>query len=275
MRGYNKHFWTPFTAFAAALLLLIALVALVGVLYTPQDPNQIDVLRRFAPPGPGNWLGRDELGRDVLSRMLRGAGITLGVGLVASLLSTVLGTLIGAVAGYKGGLWDAFAMRCADVMMCIPTLYLVLTLIVILGPGIWKVVFVIAVTGWTGMARLVRAEVLSLRERDYVLAARASGARSLSVLFRHVLPNAMAPVYVALTFGVSGAMLLESGLSLLGLGVQAPQASWGSLLNSGREAMSEAWWLSFFPGLMIFVVMLLVNQVGERAREYFDPKGQE
>jgi peptide/nickel transport system permease protein len=192
--------------------------------------------------------------------------------LVAALLTTLVGAILGAVAGYRGGWLDAFLMRLADVMMCIPSLFLVLVLIVLLGPGLQNVVLVIVVTGWTGMARQVRAEVMTLREREYVMAARASGARSWSILARHVLPNAMAPVYVSLTFGVAGAILMESSLSFLGLGVQAPQASWGSLLNSGRESIEQAWWLTVFPGLLIFTIMMLVNHLGEQARQYFDPK---
>jgi len=158
------------------------------------------------------------------------------------------------------------------VLMSIPTLFLVLTLIVVLGPGLGDVVLVIVATGWTGMARLVRAEVLSLKEREFVLAARASGAHPARVLFRHVLPNALAPVYVALTFGVADAILMESGLSFLGLGVQPPTASWGSLLSDGRDSLGEAWWLVVFPGLAIFAVLLLVNHLGEAARKHFDPK---
>jgi peptide/nickel transport system permease protein len=164
-------------------------------------------------------------------------------------------------------------MRGADVLMSIPSLYLVLTLFVLLGPSLTVVVIVIVATGWTGMARLVRAEVLSLKERDYIVAARASGAHPLRILLRHVLPNAMAPIYVALTFGVADAILMESGLSFLGLGVQAPTASWGSLLSDGRDAVGEAWWLIVFPGLAIFSVLLLVNHLGEAARRHFDPKG--
>lgn len=250
----------------------LVLLALVAPWIAPLDPNHIDVGLRYCPPGPGHWLGCDELGRDVLSRMLVGARVSLGVGLVAALGTTLLGTLLGAAAGYLGGRVDAVLMRSADVLMCIPKIYLVLALMVVLSPGIRNVVLVIIATEWTSMARLVRGEVLSLREREFVLAARASGAAPLRVLLRHVLPNALAPVYVALTFGVAGAILMESGLSFLGLGVQAPDASWGSLLSSGRDALAEAPWLVLFPGLAIFAVLLLVNAAGESLRRRFDPK---
>jgi peptide/nickel transport system permease protein len=271
MQG-KQGFWKG-SALAAGLVLgVFVFLAIVGPWIVPEDPNKIDVMQRFVGPGAGHWLGRDELGRDVLSRLLAGAAVSLGVGFVAALLTTLVGAVLGAIAGYRGGWLDAVLMRLADILMCIPTLYLVLTLIVVLGPGLQNVVLVIVVTGWTSMARLVRAEVMTLREREFVMAARASGARSWSVLGRHVLPNAMAPVYVSLTFGIAGAILMESGLSFLGLGVQAPRASWGSLLNSGRQSIDQAWWLTVFPGLLIFAVMLLVNHLGEKARQYFDPK---
>lgn len=266
-------FWQGTALYCALALGLLALVALLAPWLAPADPDHIDVLSRYAAPGAGQWLGRDELGRDVLSRLLYGARVSLGVGIVAALGTTLFGTVAGALAGYAGGWLDNLLMRTADVLMCIPKIYLVLTLIVVLGPGLGNVVLVIILTEWTGMARLVRGEVLSLREREFVLAARASGASPARVLFRRVLPNAMAPVYVALTFGIAGAILMESGLSFLGLGVQPPTASWGSILNSGREAMSQAWWLTVFPGLAIFTVMLLVNQLGESARRHFDPRG--
>lgn len=265
-------YWQGPARYSGGALLFLCLVALVGYFVTPEDPNKTDVMRRLAGPSFSQWLGRDELGRDVLSRMLAGASVSLGVGTLAALLETLVGVVLGAWAGYKGGMLDSFIMRTADVLMCIPSLYLILTLIVILGPGLQNVVIVIVVTGWTGMARLVRAEVLTLKERDFVMASRASGASSWKILWKHILPNAMAPVYVNLTFGVSGAILMESGLSFLGLGVQAPQSSWGSILSSGREYISEAWWLVVFPGLMIFIAMLLVNHIGEEARKHFDPK---
>lgn len=265
-------FWKGRARWYAGGLGLLALLALLAPWLAPQDPDLIDVARRFAPPGPGHWLGRDELGRDVLSRLLWGARVSLGVGVLAALAVTALGTLLGAVAGYFGRWVDALLMRLVDVLMSIPSIYLVLTLIVVLGPSLRNVVLVIVATGWTGLARVVRAEVLSVRERDFVRAAHASGAHPLAVLPRHVLPNVMAPVYVALAFGVAGAILMESGLSFLGLGVQPPTASWGSMLNSGRGALDQAPWLVVAPGLCIFGVLLLVNGLAEAARRHFDPK---
>jgi peptide/nickel transport system permease protein len=268
----RPRFWQGATLACGACLALLALAALLAPWVAPANPDAIDVLHSFGRPGPGQWLGRDELGRDVLSRLLYGARVSLGVGLSAALGMTLLGALLGALAGYVGGWLDGLIMRSADVLMCIPGVYLILALMVVLGPSLVNVVLVIVATGWTGLARLVRAEVLSLKGRDFVLAARASGATPARVLLRHVLPNAMAPVYVSLTFGVAGAILMESSLSFLGLGVQPPTASWGSILNSGRESMAQAWWLTVFPGLAIFAVMMAVNLLGEAARRHFNPR---
>jgi peptide/nickel transport system permease protein len=218
-------------------------------------------------------MGTDELGRDVYSRMLYGAQVSLGVGTLAVILSTVIGIFLGAAAGSFGGWADAAIMRSVDILLCIPSLILVLALIVFLGPGIRNVVLVIALTGWTDMARLVRAEILSLREREFVLAARAIGAGPFRLIFRHLLPNALGPVYVAVTFGVSGAIMLESSLSFLGLGVQPPTPSWGNLLTSGKDYVQlGAWWLVLFPGAAICGTMLLIYLFGEGLREYTNPK---
>jgi peptide/nickel transport system permease protein len=269
----GRAFFRGPTLVAGLGLGLLALGALLAPWLAPADPDHIDILGRLGAPGLSHWLGTDALGRDVLSRIVYGARVSLAVGLTAALGSTVLGTLLGAISGYAGGWVDELMMRGADVLMCIPSLFLVLTLIVVLGPGIYNVVLVIILTGWTDIARLVRGEVLSLKQRDFVLAARASGATPARVLLRHVLPNAMAPVYVSLTFGIAGAIMMESGLSFLGLGVQPPTASWGSMLSEGRESLQEAWWLVVFPGLAILATMLLINQLGEAARRHFDPKG--
>ena len=251
----RRAYWRGMTAVAGWGLGLLALLALLAPWVVPADPDRIDVL-----------------GRDVLSRMVYGARVSLAVGLTAALGSTLLGTVLGAISGYAGGWVDEVMMRGTDVLMCIPSLFLVFLFIAALGPGIFNVVLVIILTGWTDIARLVRGEVLSLKQRDFVMAARASGAKPSRVLFKHVLPNALAPVYVSLTFGIAGSILMESGLSFLGLGVQPPTASWGSMLSEGRDSLQEAWWLVVFPGLAILATMLLINQLGEAARRHFDPK---
>lgn len=265
-------FWQGSARYYAGALGALVLLALLAPVLGLQDPDQIDVLRRFEAPGPGQWLGRDELGRDVLARLVWGAQVSLGVGVSAALAVTALGAILGSIAGYFGRWVDFSLMRLVDILMSIPSIYLVLTLIVVLGPSLRNVILVIVATGWTGLARVVRAEVQSVKERDFVRAAHASGAAPLQVLFRHVLPNAMAPVYVSLAFGVAGAILMESGLSFLGLGVQPPTASWGSMLNSSRDALDRAPWLVIAPGLAIFSVLLLVNGLAEAARRHFNPR---
>jgi peptide/nickel transport system permease protein len=251
---------------------LLVLLALAAPWLAPQDPAAQALAERLLAPSAQHWMGTDDLGRDVLSRMLYGGRVSLGVGTLAVLLSAFIGLGLGALAGGLGGWVDALIMRSVDVLLCVPTLFLVLALIVFLGPGIFNVVLVIALTGWTDMARLVRAEILSLREREFVMAGRAAGLTPLALIRRHLLPNAMGPVYVSLTFGVSGAILMESGLSFLGLGVQPPTASWGSILSSGRDYISDGWWLILFPSLAICSAMLAVYLVGDSVREALDPR---
>lgn len=253
-------------------LYLIALLVLAAVLVpamTQIDPYAIDISKRLLSPSWEHWMGTDDLGRDVFTRMAYGARISLGVGLAAAGLSSLIGIILGATSAYFGKWVDMVIMRLVDVLMCIPGLYLVIMFIVLLGPGVWNVVIVIALTGWTGMARLVRGEVLALRNREFILSAKAAGAGHGRILFKHLLPNALTPVYVAVTFDFAGAIMMESGLSFLGLGVQAPYASWGNILESGREFITQAWWLITFPGLAILATMLLVNYLGESLRQHF------
>ena len=204
--------------------------------------------------------------------MIYGARISLLVGFVAVGLATLIGVLVGALAGYYGGVVDAVLMRLVDLMLCFPTLFLILAVIAVLGPSIWNIMVVIGVTGWMGVARLVRAEFLSLREREFVVAARALGASDARLIWRHLLPNALTPVMVSATLGVAGAILTESALSFLGLGVQAPTPSWGNILTMGKDNLEIAWWLSVFPGLAILVTVMSYNLLGEGIREAIDPR---
>jgi peptide/nickel transport system permease protein len=191
---------------------------------------------------------------------------------VAVLLSLVIGVTVGAIAGYFGGWVDTLIMRLVEIVMCFPRIFLILMLIAFLGPNILIVMAVIGFTGWTGLARLVRAEFLSLKERDYVQAARALGAGNRRIIFKHILPNALSPVYVSAVLGVGGAILIESSLSFLGLGVQIPTPSWGNILTSGMNYIESAWWLMLFPGLAILVTVLSYNIVGEALRDLLDPR---
>jgi peptide/nickel transport system permease protein len=193
------------------------------------------------------------------------------VGFVAVGLSTLIGLALGALAGYRGGLVDAAVMRFCDLMLCFPSMFLILAVIAVLEPSIWNVMAVIGLTSWMGVARLVRAELMSLRGRDFALAAKAMGASDLRIVWRHLLPNAMGPVLVTATLGVAGAILTESSLSFLGLGVQPPTATWGSILSEGKNYLERAWWLSLYPGLAILVTVLSYNLLGEGVREALSP----
>jgi len=211
-----------------ALVAALAVAALAAPWVAPHDPTAIDATVILAGPSARHLFGTDDLGRDVLSRMIYGARISLAVGFVSVGIAVLIGTALGACAGYFGGFVDALVMRFVDIMLCFPSTFLILAVIAFIGPSIWNVMFVIGVTGWMGVCRLVRAEFLSLRERDFVVAARALGAGDARLIFRHILPNAMAPVLVAAVLGVAGAILTESGLSFLGLGVQPPTPRGGT-----------------------------------------------
>jgi peptide/nickel transport system permease protein len=254
-----------------AIVLCMFALALLAPLVT-RDPGAIDIARRLQSP---NWafpLGTDDLGRDVLARIFYGARISLLVGFVAVGISTLIGIVLGALAGYYGRWIDALIMRFVDIMLCFPSFFLILAVIAFLEPSIWNIMIIIGLTSWMGVARLVRAEFLSLRERDFVLAARALGARDSRIIFRHILPNAVSPVLVSATLGVAGAILTESALSFLGIGVQPPTPSWGNMLIAGKQTLGTAWWLSAFPGLAILVTVLGYNLLGEGIRDALDPR---
>jgi peptide/nickel transport system permease protein len=268
-----KRFSSNRLAFAGAFIVFaLIFVALFAPYIAPYAPTDIDVGNVFSPPSAGHLLGTDELGRDVASRMIWGSRISLQVGFVAVGISILIGTLIGAISGFYGGKADMFLMRFVDVMLAIPAFFLILAVIAILEPGIWNIMAVIGLTSWMGVARLVRAEFLSLKERDFVLSSRASGAGDSRLIFRQILPNALSPVFVAATFGIASAILIESSLSFLGFGVPPPAPSWGNILTSGKDNIEVAWWLSLYPGLAILISVLSYNLVGEGLRDALDPR---
>ncbi|MBU4582362.1 MAG: ABC transporter permease, partial [Proteobacteria bacterium] len=248
------------------------IVSLLAPWLAPYDPNAIDLKNVLAPPSGGNPFGTDPLGRDVLSRMIWGAEISLKVGFVATGIAILIGTMLGAVAGYYGRWVDAVIMRFVDIMLCFPAFFLILAVIALLEPSIWNIMIVIGLTGWMGVTRLVRADFISLKERDFVQAARVIGAGDLRIIFLHILPNAMASVLVTATLGVAGAILTESALSFLGIGVQPPTPSWGNILTAGKDNIDIAWWLSFYPGLAILITVLGYNLLGEGIRDALDPR---
>ncbi len=277
-----------------AVLAILAVVAVAAPWVTSYDPLAINLSDALLAPSAQHWLGTDQLGRDVASRLIYGTRISLVIGVVSVGLAVLVGTAVGALAGFYGGWLDGFLMRLVDTLLSIPTIFLLLALIA-MDPGeqllrlaavpgagpVFKALFdavdpqllvlmaVIGLMSWMGVARLVRAEVLSLKEREFVLAARVLGASPLRMMTRHLIPNAMGPVLVSATLGVGGAILTESVLSYLGLGVQPPTPSWGNILNEGRVALGVAWWLTVSPGVCIFVTVLSFNLLGEGLRERF------
>lgn len=261
-------------------MLILGLIIVLGVtfaavfapLIAPFDPNELHLDAILKAPCAEFPLGTDRLGRDVLSRLLYGGRVSLWVGFVAVGISISIGALLGLVSGYFGGLVDEIVMRFVDIMLCFPSFFLILAVVAFLEPSLFNIMVVIGLTSWMGVARLVRAETLTLREREFVSAARLAGTSTWRIMTRHILPNAMAPVTISAILGIGGAILIESGLSFLGLGVQPPQASWGNMLIDGKSVIEEASWLSLFPGLAILITVLGYNLLGESLRDFLDPR---
>jgi len=275
--SFRKLIWKRFMrnklAVAGAIIVsVLFFVAVFAPLLSPYNPDDIDRMHILVSPDIHHPLGTDDLGRDVLSRMIWGARISLAVGFVAVGIATVIGIFFGALAGYYGGWTERIIMRFIDIMLTIPTFFLILAVIAFIEPSIWNIMIVIGLTSWMGVARLVRAEFLSLKEREYVLAAKALGASDFRIIFRHIMINSMAPVLVSAVLGIAGAVLVESALSFLGIGVQPPTPSWGNILTLGKDNIEIAWWLSVFPGLAILLTVLGYNLLGEGIRDSIDPR---
>ncbi|MDQ6960251.1 MAG: ABC transporter permease [Mariprofundaceae bacterium] len=264
----------PLLFVGSVIVATVAVLAVFAPLIAPYDPAAIDVKDILLPPSWEHWCGTDTLGRDVFSRMLYGARVSLAVGFVAVGIAIAIGVLLGALAGHLGGYVDASIMRATDMVLCFPTFFLILAVIAFLEPSIWNIMIVIGLTSWMGVARLVRAELLSLREREFVLAAKSLGVSGFRLVWGYLLPNAMGPILVSAVLGIAGAVLVESGLSFLGLGVQPPDPSWGNILTEGKDNIQIAWWLSFYPGLAILITVLGYNLLGEGLRDLTDPRLQ-
>jgi len=259
---------------SVVVLVVLSIVAIGAPVFARYDPFAIDPMHIRKPPSAAHWLGTDETGRDVLSRLIWGGRVSLSVGLVAASISVTIGTVLGLVSGFSGGQVDFWLMRLTDVVMTIPTLIIMITLAAVLGPSIWNVMMVIGIFGWTGIARLVRGETLSLRERDFVMASRCLGASSRRIMFRHILPNVTAPIVVAGTFAIAGAILSEAGLSFLGIGVRIPTPTWGNMLTKAQQitVLESMPWLWLPPGLLITLVVLSINFLGDALRDALDPR---
>jgi len=283
-RGMWALTWRRFRRSKLAVIALVY-VGFVGVLaiaapmiagskstLIPFAPNDPDVANRLHAPDAQHRFGTDELGRDVLARMIHGARVSLTVGLLATMMALIVGCFFGAMAGYYGGIADWLLSRLIEIVLCFPLLFLALAIVAFFGPSIWTVMIALGLTTWTSEARYVRGEFLRIREMEFAYAARASGARDSRIIFRHLLPNALAPVLVSASFGVAYAILTESALSFLGLGVPLPTATWGSILASGRQFIQYAWWLAVFPGVAIFLTVAAFNIIGDRFRDALDPR---
>jgi peptide/nickel transport system permease protein len=270
-----RHFRRNRMAMAGlGIMIVLYVLTLLAPLISPYDPiAQGDVVAtQYLPPSAEHWMGTDKFGRDVLSRVLYGARISLTIGFIAVGISITLGTLIGAVAGYFGGWVDGVLMRLTDMMLAFPRLVLLIVVIALFDTSIWLVVVVLGLTGWMGTARIVRGEVLSLREREFVQAARALGMGDGRIILRHVVPNTLAPVIVSATLGIGQTILTEASLSFLGLGVRPPLPSWGTMIADGRDAITLAWWISTFPGLAIVFTVVAFNVLGDGLRDALDPR---
>lgn len=252
------------------ILVVLVIVALLAPWISPDNPTAINLKASLKPPTPGHLFGQDPLGRDVLSRILYGARVSVMVGFVTVGVSLFLGTAIGFIAGYYRGMIDEGIMRLVDILLAFPGILLAIALTAILGPSLRNVILALCVMGWVGYARIVRAQVMSLRDADFVQAARSLGVRDGRMLYRHILPNILAPLIVEATFGIAGAILGEAGLSFLGLGVQPPTPSWGSMLNEGRQFLLVAPHLTLAPGLAIMTVVLGLNFLGDGLRDRLD-----
>lgn len=272
----GKFLKNKLAVIGAIMLFIIIVAAIFAPIIAIQDPRdtQIDLLNRLAPPSADFWMGTDDFGRDIFSRVLYGAQVSLMVGFLAMLGGAIIGTFMGATAGYFGGRVDALVMRLVDILISFPNIFLLILMISFFRPSMWLLIIFLASLGWMGTARLVRGEFLSLREREYVLAAKTLGMKTGRIIFQHILPNALGPIIVASTLSVGNLIIVESVLSFLGLGIQPPTPSWGNMLQSAQNytIMRDAWWYPVFPGLMILLTVLSINFVGDGLRDAFDPK---
>ncbi len=250
--------------FAIFWLVFWAVIALVSPFVFKSYSQDIRIGQALQAPSFQHWLGTDGLGRDLFLRILCGSSVSLGISFAAVVLALFIGTWVGAIAGYFGGWRDRLLMSVVDVMLCFPFFFLILAVVAVLGPSVWNILWILALTSWMGTSRLVRAQVLSLKEKEFILAARALGANEFWILRKHLIPNALEPVIVSGILGMSGAILAEGGLSFLGVGVQPPTTSWGNLLMDGKATLGYAWWMTFFPGVVIFLTVLSLNVIGDR-----------
>jgi len=280
-RTYIKLFWSqlnksPLAMGSLFILLIFGFAAIFAAPITEQiaySPNDVFVGDRNEQPSPTHWFGTDHLGRDLFSRVIFGAQISLTIGLLVALFSVFIGAILGAISGFFGGWVDTLIMRFTDVWLNFPGIFFLIAIVTVLDPTFWNLIWAIGILSWPGICRIVRANILSLKEREYILASRSTGASGFRIIFNHLMPNTMAPVIVNATLTVAGAILAEAGLSYLGLGVQPPTPTWGNILFEGKPYLITGnFWYTFFPGLMIFITVLCINFLGDGLRDALDPK---
>jgi len=275
--SWTRLAWAQFRSnrvalLSAVFLIVMYLVAIFAPVVAPYNSNAVDILATNAPPSAAHWLGTDATGRDILSRLIVGSRASMTVGLVAMVIAIVIGSLVGGLSGYFGGVIDSVLMRLTDGMMAIPYFFLVLIVVAVFGSTFRNIVIVIGVTSWMVVARIIRSEILRYREQDFVLAARSLGATDRRILFRHIMPHAVPSIIVAASIGVAGAILLESALSYLGLGIQAPNASWGNMLSDSQAYIFANPLLPIYPGVLILLTVLAYNFLGDALRDALDPR---
>jgi peptide/nickel transport system permease protein len=268
----KKLITNKFAMIGLTIITLLILVSVFAPVISQYTPSQQNIFERLQSPSLSHIFGTDDLGRDVFTRMIFGARISLLVGFISVFIILIIGTFLGIVSGYYGGKTDYIIMRFTDIVLCFPTFFLIILVIAFVEPNIYNVMIVIGVTSWPGLARLVRAEVLSLKEREFILVSKMMAVSNIKIFCVHILPNIISPLMVYSSLAIGGAILTESALSFLGLGVQPPMSSWGQILTSGKDYIYMAWWLSLFPGIAILVTVLAFNLVGEAIRDILDPK---
>jgi ABC-type dipeptide/oligopeptide/nickel transport system permease subunit len=269
IRGVFKH---KLSRAGIIIILLLAIMAVFAPLLSPYDPNLQDLYMVLTGPSAAHWLGTDNVGRDLLSRIIYGSRVSLTVGFFSVFLSVFIGSVLGLLSGYRGGTMDMVIMRIVDTFMCIPWLPFVLVLAAALGPGLKNIIITLAILGWTGFCRIMRGQVLMVRELPYVEAARAAGASGYRIMFKHLFPNCLAPIIVAVTINLGGFIMLESTMAFFGLGVQPPTASWGKELRTGYAYLETVPFFSIAPGLLITLAVLAFNFLGDGLRDSLDPR---
>lgn len=273
----QRRAWRAFKRNRLAILGGVIALAMFGMavfapVLAPHDPAEQNAKARFEPPSSDHWLGTDQYGRDQLSRLIHASRISLSVGVASVAILITIGVTLGAIGGYGGGAVDMTVMRIVDIMMSMPRFFLILAMVALFGASIGNTILVIGLTSWMGTTRLVRGQILGLREQDYVMAALSIGVPSWRIILFHLIPNTLAAIIVQATLFLSFAILIETSLSYLGLGAQPPDASWGNMLSGGKLYMARAWWLTLFPGLAISITVLAFNMLGDGLRDAFDPR---